>query len=128
MKFGREHRLTQRPEFLHCYDKGRRFFSSGFVLFAAEREDRSLPWRLGLAVSKKTGGAVRRNRVRRLVREVFRLAAAEVPGGYDYVVTPKRGIDLRAIRLESVRAELLPLISKLGGTAPQTPSKGHDAP
>ena len=115
MKFGREHRLTDRPNFLHCYTAGRRFYSSSFVLFAAQREDRRLPWRLGLAVSKKTGCAVWRNRVRRLIRECFRLAGARAPDGYDYVVTPKRGIDPRALDLERVRADLLPPLLSLAG-------------
>ena len=113
MRFGREHRLTDRPDFLHCYDAGRRFFSSGFVLFAAQREDRRLPWRLGLAVSKKTGCAVWRNRTRRLIRECFRLAGAQVPDGYDYVVTPKRGLDPRSLGLEHVRSDILPLLLAL---------------
>jgi len=113
LRFGREHRLTDRPDFLHCYAAGRRFFSACFVLFAARREDRRLPWRLGLAVSKKTGCAVWRNRVRRLLRECFRLAGA--PGGYDYVVTPKRGIDPRALDLSRVRTDMLPLLKKMAG-------------
>jgi len=113
LRFSRERRLTDRPDFLHCYDAGRRFFSSCFVLFAAQREDRLLPWRLGLAVSKKTGCAVWRNRVRRLIRECFRLAAAQVPDGYDYVVTQKRGIDPRVLDFSRVSADVLPLLGKL---------------
>ena len=113
LKFRREHRLTDRRDFLRCYDVGRRFFSSCFVLFAARRGDGHSPWRLGLAVSKKIGCATRRNRVRRLIRECFRLAGARVPGGYDYVVAPKRGIDPRALGIGRVRADLLPLLCSL---------------
>jgi len=115
LRFRREHRLTDRPDFLHCYDAGRRFFSSCFVLFAARRENACLPWRLGLAVTRKTGSAVRRNRVRRLIRECFRLADTQVPGGYDYVVVPKRGIDPRVLDLGRVSADLLPLLLSLAG-------------
>lgn len=113
MRFCREHRLTDRPDFLHCYDAGRRFFSPGFVLFAAPRGEVGLPWRLGLAVTKKTGCAVWRNRVRRLVRECFRLEQARVPGGYDYVVVPKRGLVPRSLSLARVRDDLLPLLQSL---------------
>ncbi|MDR1360302.1 MAG: ribonuclease P protein component [Deltaproteobacteria bacterium] len=110
MSFSPEHRLTRRPDFVHCYSRGRRFFSRNFVLFAVRRPDAVLPWRLGLAVTRKTGSAVRRNRVRRLIRECVRLLRPEVRSGFDLVVVPRRGLDPRGLTLEAVRAEVLPLL------------------
>ena len=45
--------------------------------------------RLGLAVGRSVGGSVERNRVKRLLREAFRLHRAELPPGHDLVVVPK---------------------------------------
>jgi len=45
--------------------------------------------RLGLSVSRRYGNAVRRNRLRRLYREAFRLCRHELPGGLDVVLTPR---------------------------------------
>jgi ribonuclease P protein component len=45
--------------------------------------------RLGLSVSRKVGGAVVRNRWKRLLREAFRLRRAELPSGIDLVVSPR---------------------------------------
>jgi ribonuclease P protein component len=45
--------------------------------------------RLGLAISRRVGSAVRRNRVKRMVREAFRLDRHELPAGYDLVVSAK---------------------------------------
>jgi ribonuclease P protein component len=55
--------------------------------------------RLGLSVSRKVGGAVVRNRWKRLLREAFRLRRPDLPQGVDLVVVPRAGTltDLSAI-------------------------------
>jgi ribonuclease P protein component len=47
--------------------------------------------RFGFAVGKKVGGAVQRNRVRRLLREACRALAPSVPGGVDVVIVGRGG-------------------------------------
>ncbi len=61
-----------------------------FVLLLARRPG-SGPCRLGIVASKKIGGAVARNRAKRLLREVFRLRAALFPAGIDLVVIARPG-------------------------------------
>src|SRR5205085_8687669 len=58
-------------------------YCTAFVL-ANEREI----GRLGIAATKKLGGAVQRNRAKRLIREVFR--RNKIAPGYDVVIVPKR--------------------------------------
>jgi ribonuclease P protein component len=50
--------------------------------------------RLGLAVSARHGGAVQRNRIKRLCREAFRLCRQELPAGRDYMIIPRAGVEL----------------------------------
>jgi len=79
-------RIKARAHFQEIYQKGTRVhgrFSTVFVF--ANR----LPiGRLGIAATKKLGGAVVRNRAKRLIREVFR--RNKIANGFDVVVIPKR--------------------------------------
>lgn len=69
--------------FQHCFRSGR-FVSCGFltVYFSPNK----LPLnRFGISVGKKQGGAVQRNRIKRIFRAGYRLCEAEMPIGYDLV-------------------------------------------
>jgi len=61
--------------------------ADGVLLVFVARNDVSIT-RIGLSVSKKHGGAVVRNRLKRLLREAFRLTQGQIPQGFDLVVIP----------------------------------------
>lgn len=82
-------RLRQRADFLAARN-GIKASASGFVLQARKRDDEG-PVRVGFTVSKQVGNAVERNRVKRLVREAFRLDPTLLPRGVDLVVIAKDG-------------------------------------
>jgi ribonuclease P protein component len=82
-------RLRQRRDFLAAA-AGASASTAGFVLQRRQRDD-SGPARVGFTVSKKVGGAVERNRVRRQLREIVRLSAATgLAAGSDYVVVGRK--------------------------------------
>jgi ribonuclease P protein component len=89
--FPRERRLRARREFVAAQESGRRVHTAHFVLIVAPGPNVAAPSRLGVTVTKKVGSAVRRNRVKRLVREAFRLCPDLVPTGIDLVVIAKDG-------------------------------------
>jgi ribonuclease P protein component len=85
-RFRPHEHIRRRVEFQHVYEHGARVhgrFATVFVL-ANERP----VGRLGIAATKKLGGAVQRNLAKRLIREVFR--RNNIAPGYDVVVVPKR--------------------------------------
>lgn len=99
-----------------CYDKGRRLFTKHFVLFVLfdlERTASPEGWRLGLAVTRKTGSAVQRNRVKRVLREFFRLHRALMPDDVDVIAVPKRHLKPERVSLALVTQEILPLLAEL---------------
>ncbi len=76
-------------------------------------EQDSSSWRLGLAVTKKTGCAVQRNRVKRVLREFFRLHQHDLPKHVDIVVVPKKHLRPSRVSLQYVTKELLPLFVEI---------------
>jgi ribonuclease P protein component len=86
----RRHRLSRSRDFDAVYRKGRSVSTRFLVLYAFPREeDPAGDARLGLAVSRKLGGAVERNRVKRMLREAFWSAADDLAPGHDFVIVAR---------------------------------------
>ena len=82
--FPKRMRLGGRGTFSAIFDRGVRN-AKGPLLVVTAPNDVGHP-RLGLSVPKRVGTAPKRNRIKRLVREAFRLMQHDFPGGYDVVV------------------------------------------
>ena len=92
-------RIRRRPDFLLAYEHGVRIRARLMTVFA--RPNSQGGSRLGIAATRKLGGAVVRNRAKRLVRELFR--HADVPPGLDIVVIPRTDMldaDFRTVESE----------------------------
>ena len=114
--FPKARRLVCRPQFLACYERGRRYHSKGFILFVLAREGGPRDfrtWRLGLAVSRKTGNAVVRNRVKRLLKEFFRIHGAMIPQGIDIVAVPKKHLDVAGLTLDVLTLDMTPALADI---------------
>ena len=79
--------LKQNYEFRRVYKKGKSGVSPLLVVYA--RPNRGKRNRLGVTVSTKLGKAVVRNRVRRRLREIYRLSQPELKQGYDVVLVAR---------------------------------------
>ena len=108
-RFPRKHRLRARRQFLAVYSGGQRVRSSSMTLFAAPNKEEGC--RLGITVTRKVGGAVRRNRVKRMFREMFRRRLDRMPDNVDLVVNAHVGIHERSF--EQIEREFLRNVDRL---------------
>jgi ribonuclease P protein component len=84
----RRSRLSRSADFDRVFRHGRSHAGRELVLYAFPRGESGTA-RLGLSVSRKVGGAVERNRIKRLLREAFALEGERLPEGTDVVVVAR---------------------------------------
>jgi len=106
-------RLSRSAEFERVYRQGRSVGNRFLVLYAFPRED-DQGVRLGLTVPRKVGGAVDRNRVKRLLREAFGGEVGRVPADHDVVLVARPEARELAERegLEGICRELSELVGR----------------
>ncbi len=107
-RFPRAARLRRKADFDRLMRQGIRVMDARVTLIGLPNDQDSS--RLGLAVGRKHGGAVRRNRLKRLLREAFRLERPTLPVGLDLVCLPRAGVPLTR---DSCRASLAALTRRL---------------
>jgi ribonuclease P protein component len=114
-------RLSRSAEFERVYRQGRSKGNRYLVLYAFPRAEDDAGEdgpRLGLSVSRRVGGAVERNRVKRTLREAFWAEAERLPATSDYVVVARPDARELAERdgTEGMRGALSELVAGLGGS------------
>ena len=85
----RRQRLSRSAEFDRVYREGRSHANRYLVVYSFPREGDDAEPRLGVSVGRKVGGAVERNRVKRLLRDAFWATADSLPDGHDFVVVAR---------------------------------------
>ena len=107
--FPRASRLRARTLYLGVYDRGQRIHSTYFVLFGLRGATETS--RLGITATKKYGHAVARNRIKRLVREIFRNHRTDLTTPIDIVINVRS--NAKDQTFERLEADLLPRLRDL---------------
>ena len=89
-------RLGANREFQNVYNQGRSIASKYTVLYWTPVADR--PGKVGFAAGKKLGNAVLRNRLKRLLREAWRLSELPVPEKFDFILVARRPLMDRGLK------------------------------
>jgi ribonuclease P protein component len=113
----RRRRLSRSGEFERVYREGRSHASRHLVVYAFPRsEDDDSDPRLGVSVGRKVGGAVERNRMKRLLREAFWSSAGGVRDGHDFVIVARPAASELARQggEQAIEAELREVLSAAG--------------
>lgn len=115
-RFRRADRLRKPGEFRRVSAEGQRHSGSNFVVLQAISKGASVGVgsRLGVTVSRKVGGAVQRNQVKRRLREWFRRSRNALPPGSDWVVIARPRA--RALGYAALVTELDRLSGIAGGS------------
>lgn len=107
--FTKKERLLKKKEFIDTAVKGKAFRTRDFTVFV--KPNNIGIKRLGLSVGRKTGNAVKRNRIKRLLREFFRLNKELFPDSSDISISVKERCSLEGYN--DVKGKLIPLLMKI---------------
>jgi ribonuclease P protein component len=120
----RRRRLSRSGEFERVYREGRSHASRHLVVYAFPRADDDTDPRLGVSVGRKVGGAVERNRMKRLLREAFWATAEELREGHDFVIVARPAAGELASQggEQAIEAELREVLTAAGLSTGEEPS------
>ena len=107
LSFSKEKRLISNEQFKDVLACGRCLHDNLLKVYMAENKCGYL--RLGVSIGKSYGNAVKRNHLKRLVREVFRQNQEQIPNNYDYLIIVKKRI--KQPTFEQIKKSFLTLVT-----------------
>lgn len=111
----KEYRVKKNKEFQEIFKKGKSFANRQFVVYSLKRPGQT-HFRIGLSVSKKLGNAVKRNQIKRYIRQAFLELEEELQNEYDYIIIARKpAADMDFFDIKSSLVHVLKLSKVLRG-------------
>lgn len=86
----KKYRLRKNMEFKRVYNGGKSYWNRNLILYVKKNGLENS--RIGITITKKIGDAVVRNRIRRRMKEIYRLKLGNIKVGYDLIFIPKKNV------------------------------------
>jgi len=110
--FSREDKLVKRCQFKKVYSSGKKFVGNLLVLYILEVPE--VEKKIGITVTKRIGNAVVRNRIKRLVRESYRLIKQDLSSNIHLVFIARELSGKKKLSFADINKEIMHLLSKAG--------------
>jgi len=95
-------------EFKKVYSGGKNYWNKYLIIYV--RKNNLNYTRIGYSISKKVGNSVVRNKIRRRMKEIYRLKLNNIKEGYDIIIIPKRNaVNISYLELESAMLHIFKL-------------------
>lgn len=104
----KKYRLRKNSEFQKVYKRGKNYWNRYLVLYTMKNGQNYT--RVGFSLTKKYGNSVERNRIRRQMKEIYRLNSNRVVGGYDLIFIPK--IRIKKATYKEIEDAMLGLLKR----------------
>lgn len=102
--------LKKNNEFQNVFLKGKWYSSKYLVIYVVKNSDNFN--KVGIAVGKKVAKSVKRNRIRRVIREAYRLNENNIMQGNDIVIVWRNKIEEKDVKLDIIQSDLLKCLKK----------------
>ena len=116
--FPKRLRVLDRRDFQRIQSRGMRLGGHLLLIMAFKQQGAPKPARLGITASRKSGESVQRSRIKRILREAFRLHPGIFPPGVDIVVIAREGADVLTL------SEATPELKKAAARLASGPQRG----
>lgn len=106
-------KLKKNYEFKRVLTKGKYYSGKYLDVFVKEQNDKTMNY-IGIAIGVKIAKAVKRNRIKRLISENYRLMEPKLKTGYNIVFLWKKKIDIKNATFSNIQKDMISIFERIG--------------
>ncbi len=106
-------KLKKNYEFKRILTKGKYYSGKYLDVFVKEQNDKTINY-IGIAIGVKIAKAVKRNRIKRLISENYRLMEQQLKTGYNFVFLWKKKVDIKNATFSNIQKDMISIFERIG--------------